>query len=126
MNALEIAAEKAAERAYSPYSGIKVGAAVLAKSGKIYPGANIENSSYGLTICAERAAVYEAIMAGERELRSLAVYTDTDKFNSPCGACRQVLAEFSEDMDITFTNSLETKQYKLRELLPSQFTPKTL
>ncbi len=95
--ALLDAAQAARENSYSPYSKFKVGAAVLTRSGRIYTGTNIENSSFGLTVCAERNAVFAAVGAGERELVALALVTEKlpgAKVNSPCGACRQVLAEF--------------------------------
>lgn len=82
------------ERAYVPYSNFKVGAAVLAKSGKIYGGCNIENASYPVTNCAERTAIFKAVSEGERELEAIAVIADTEGPCSPCGACRQVMAEY--------------------------------
>ena len=95
--ALLDAAEKARQNSYSPYSKFKVGAAVLAYDGRIFPGTNIENVSYGLTVCAERNAIFAAVGAGERRLRALALVTQKipgTAFNPPCGACRQVMSEF--------------------------------
>jgi cytidine deaminase len=96
-----------------------VGAALEAKSGKIYTGCNIENVSYGLTICAERAAVFLAVASGERDFRRIVIAADTNEPITPCGACRQVLSEFSEKMEIISIN-LQGKKFraKLTSLLP--------
>jgi cytidine deaminase len=115
-------AREAYEKAYAPYSHFKVGAALLGNSGNIYTGCNVENVSFGLTICAERSAVAQAVSSGEREFSAVAVFTDASQPTPPCGACRQVLAEFSDDMTII----METAQGKrevltLRELLPHRF-----
>jgi len=112
---------KMLEYSYSPFSKFAVGAAILTKSGKIYTGANIENSSYGLTICAERVACVKAVSEGELEFEAIAVATRSDELASPCGACRQFLWEFG-DMDVILIN-LQGKevQYKLSELLPHGF-----
>ncbi|MDB6126340.1 MAG: cytidine deaminase, partial [Verrucomicrobia bacterium] len=91
---LERAARAAAKGSYSPYSKFRVGAALLAGSGKIYTGANVENASYGLCNCAERTALFTAVAAGERHVEAVAVYTPTTTPTPPCGACRQVLNEF--------------------------------
>jgi cytidine deaminase len=106
-------------RAYSPYSSFAVGAALLGKSGHIYTGCNVENLSFGLTICAERNAVFAAVAAGEREFTHLAIVADSKTPVTPCGACRQVLAEFCPDLEICCAN-LEGEHYiaKLSELLP--------
>lgn len=115
-------AKKAMAAAYSPYSHFKVGAAVLAKSGKIYTGCNVENCSYGLTICAERVAIFNAISAGERGFDVIAIVTDSVALTPPCGACRQVIWEFSKDIVILLTN-LQSKQktVKISDLLPTPF-----
>lgn len=114
-------AQAALHRAYAPYSNFKVGAAVLAKSGKIYSGANIENSSYGLSICAERVAILKAITAGEKEIRAVLVLTDTEELTPPCGACLQVLNEFAENPLIILARPGKTQKLRLKQLLPSGF-----
>ncbi len=118
------AAKEVRKNAYAPFSGFAVGAAVLTSSGKIYTGVNVENSSYGLTICAERVAVFKAVSEGERELKAVAIYTDTEEPVWPCGACRQVLYEFAQngDMDVvSATSSGRVEVRKLSELLPEGF-----
>ena len=116
------AALSARERAYAPYSKFLVGAAVLAKSGKIYTGCNIENASYGLTVCAERNALFSAVGAGEREFTALCVVGDTEAPISPCGACRQVIAEFKVPRIILANLKGDVKEYTLEELLPYGFS----
>ncbi len=116
------AAFEARLKAYAPYSKFLVGAAVLAKSGKIYIGCNIENASYGLTVCAERNALFAAVGAGEREFVALCVVGDTPKPISPCGACRQVMAEFKVPCIILANLKGEVKEYTLEELLPYGFS----
>ena len=114
------------ERAYVPYSKFKVGAAVLAKSGKIYGGCNIENASYPVTNCAERTAIFKAVSEGERELEAIAVIADTEDPCSPCGACRQVMAEFRIPRIIMTNLKGDTKVVSLEELLPYAFSDKDL
>ena len=116
------AALSARERAYAPYSKFLVGAAVLAKSGKIYTGCNIENASYGLTVCAERNALFSAVGAGERVFTALCVVGDTEAPISPCGACRQVMAEFKVPCIILANLKGDVKEYTLEELLPYGFS----
>ncbi len=116
------AALSARERAYAPYSKFLVGAAVLAKSGKIYTGCNIENASYGLTVCAERNALFSAVGAGEREFTALCVVGDTEAPISPCGACRQVMTEFKVPCIILANLKDDVKEYTLEELLPYGFS----
>lgn len=113
------AAREARAKAYAPYSHFAVGAALLTESGRVYVGCNVENLSFGLTICAERSAVCAAIAAGERRFRSIFICSDSKEPLSPCGACRQVLAEFADDMEVTSFN-LEGQQFmsKLSVLLP--------
>ncbi len=110
--------------AYVPYSQFRVGAAVLAQDGQIYTGCNIENASFGATICAERVAVVKAISTGNRKILALAVVTDADEFARPCGICRQVLAEFAAEDFVTLAlkpdGSYEEKS--LTDLLPDAFT----
>lgn len=113
------AAEKARENAYAPYSHFRVGAALLGESGKIYPGCNVENASYGLTLCAERNALTRAIADGEQQFRGIAIVAA--EWAPPCGACRQVLAEFG-DMDVVLGLGKEQKCYSLSTLLPMQFS----
>ncbi|MGB9695409.1 MAG: cytidine deaminase [Caldisericaceae bacterium] len=120
-------ATKAMEHAYVPYSNFRVGAAVLMKSGKIYTGANIENSSYGATVCAERVAIFKAISEGETEIEEIAVVTETETPSSPCGICRQVIAEFSDNAKIILANTKgKVIETSLSELLPMAFTKKDL
>ena len=116
------AALAARERAYAPYSKFLVGAAVRAESGKIYTGCNIENASYGLTVCAERNALFSAVGAGERKFTALCVVGDTEEPISPCGACPQVMAEFKVPCIILANLKGDVKEYTLEELLPYGFT----
>ena len=115
----------AREKAHVPYSDFAVGAALLAKSGRVYTGCNVENASYGLSICAERTAVFKAVSEGERDFEAVAVVTENGV--TPCGACRQVLMEFGEDIQVIVAD--ETGGYRvfgLRELLPEAFIPEHL
>lgn len=114
-------AKKARENAYIPYSKFAVGAALLASSGKVYTGANIENASYGLTLCAERTAIVKAVSEGEREFSCIAIVADTSEPVLPCGACLQVMAEFHIDK-LILGNLITTREVKLSELLPHNFT----
>lgn len=115
-------AKKARERAYAPYSKFRVGAALLAKSGSVFTGCNVENLSFGAAVCAERCAIAKAVSEGEREFRAIAVYAG-DKFTAPCGICLQTIAEFSKDMDIILADGDNYKVYKLPELLPINAIP---
>jgi len=116
-------ARKAQKQAYAPYSGYKVGAALLTSEGHIFTGANIENASYGLTVCAERIAVFAAVHAGEREFRSIAITGSGEGYIYPCGACLQVLAEFSVNIKIISVNENdEIRKYYLGEMLPKAFS----
>lgn len=109
-------------KAYAPYSKFLVGAAVRTQSGKIYTGCNIENASYGLTVCGERNAIFAAVGAGERKFTALCVVGDTEGPISPCGACRQVMAEFKVPVIILANLKGDVKEYTLEELLPYSFT----
>jgi cytidine deaminase len=121
------AARQAGAGAYAPYSAFQVGAAVLTGNGSVFSGCNIENSSYGLTICAERVALFKAVSEGSTRLEAVALMTDTEEPVMPCGACRQVLAEFNPDMIIfSGTQKGKTVSRRLSELLPDPFNKKTL
>ncbi|NLL04910.1 MAG: cytidine deaminase [Clostridiaceae bacterium] len=111
------------QNAYAPYSNFHVGAALIATSGKVYTGVNVENSSYGATICAERTAILKAISEGERSIKALAIASDSNDFTLPCGICRQVILEFAdEDLVILCSNNKgEYKVYSLNDLLPNAF-----
>ena len=118
-------AMEARKKAHAPYSRFAVGAALLARSGRVYTGCNVENASYGLSICAERTAVFKAVSEGERDFEAIAVVTG--KGVTPCGACRQVLMEFGEDILVIAAD--ETGGYRvfgLQELLPEAFNSKDL
>ncbi len=115
-------AKSAVRFAYAPYSKISVGAALYARGGKIYTGANIENSSYGLTMCAERVAVYRAVAEGNTRFRALVLYSKEVDFIMPCGACLQVIGEFSpETVIFTLGPQDQFKMYPLAALLPQPF-----
>jgi cytidine deaminase len=124
--ALVRAAQAARRHAHAPYSRYRVGAAVETDAGVIHAGCNVENASYGLTICAERAAVCAAVAAGARKIRRAVVVTDSDPPGAPCGACRQVLAEFGLDMEVTAVGPTRTMRWVLRDLLPDAFTSEAL
>lgn len=117
-------AQAAYRQAYVPYSHYPVGAAALFSSGVIYGGCNVENASYGLTVCAERNAIFQAVAHGERELKGIAIAVPTDVFPSPCGACRQVIREFAVDCPVILINGEgKTKVTRLKTLLPDAFGP---
>jgi len=115
----------ARERAYAPYSRYKVGAALRGKSGRIYTGCNVENAAYGLSMCAERTAIFKAVSEGERELEAIAVVTENG--GSPCGACRQVMMEFAPAMTVIIADARgQARITTVRDLLPDGFTPDQL
>lgn len=119
---LEKSARAAAKASYSPYSRFRVGAAILAGSGKIYSGTNVENASYGLCNCAERTAVFTAIAAGESVVKAVAVYTPTSRAHAPCGSCRQVINEFGpKALIIGVCNTTDRVETTLERLLPEAF-----
>ncbi|HEY3963878.1 MAG TPA: cytidine deaminase [Planctomycetaceae bacterium] len=124
---LTAAAKAASAHAYCPYSTFPVGAAVLTGDGSIFSGCNVENASYGLTICAERNAVFQAVAAGHVELRVMMVYTPTSSPTAPCGACRQVLFEFGPDARVhCFCDGPDVLEMLISDLLPNAFRPTTL
>ena len=120
------AARSAQARAYAPYSQFRVGAALEAADGTVFVGCNVENASYGLTICAERAAICAAVSAGAKRFRRAVVVSDVDPPAAPCGACRQVLAEFGLDLSIDGVGSKRTVSWRLSDLLPEAFGPEQL
>lgn len=114
---------EAQKYSFSPYSHVCVGAAILTKENKIFTGCNIENASFGATICAERNAIFKAISEGEKEFKAIAITSNLDDFIYPCGICRQVLSEFSPDITIILkSKNNEIKVKTIKELLPNSFT----
>ena len=108
--------------AYVPYSGFTVGAALLTKSGKVYLGCNIENAAYGLTICAERTAIFKAVSEGHRDFVRIVIAGKSEDYCVPCGSCRQVMMEFAPEMEVICLNGQgQAKSFRLRELLPYGF-----
>ena len=122
MSELVQAARKARENAAAPFSKFKVGAALRTAAGKVYHGCNVENATYGLTVCAERVALLSALAAGERKFTAIAVVTQSEEPSTPCGPCRQLMWEYCGDIDVTLAN-LEGKtiEYKLSTLFPHPF-----
>ncbi len=121
-DALIAAALAARENAFAPYSKFRVGAAIEDSEGRIHTGCNVENATYGLTVCAERVAVFKAVSEGVRKFRRVAVAADTDRLTPPCGACRQILWEFCGDVEIVLVNlGGQTETYQLRDLFPKPF-----
>jgi len=123
--ALQTAAKNAAAQAYAPYSQFPVGVAVLAENDQIYTGCNVENASYGGTICAERNAIAAAVVHGQRKFKALMVYTPQEKLTPPCGLCRQVIAEFflPESPIASCNHTGQQQSWTLQQLLPDAFTP---
>jgi cytidine deaminase len=124
---LVAAARRARDHAVARFSGFKVGAAIEAADGTIITGCNVENSTYGLTICAERVAVFKALSEGHREFRRVAVVADTLSPTPPCGACRQILWEFGGDLEVVLADlTAERGSYRLKDLLPLPFDARLL
>ena len=118
-------AAEARKKAHAPYSNLSVGAALLAKSGRVYTGCNVENASYGLSVCAERVAVFKAVSEGERKFEAIAVVSENGI--TPCGACRQVLIEFGDDIQVIVADTAgHQRAFALTDLLPEGFTPDDL
>jgi cytidine deaminase len=116
------AALAARERAHAPFSKFRVGAALQDCSGRIHTGCNVENATYGLTLCAERVAVFKAISEGAREFQKIAVAADTDRLTPPCGACRQILWEFCGDIEVVLVNPRGASEtLRMRDLFPRPF-----
>ena len=115
---------QARKRAYTPYSRFQVGAALLAKNGTVYQGCNIENASYGVTICAERVALFKAVSEGKRSFSLLALTSDSEGITYPCGICRQALSEFAPHLTIVCASKqlTDAKSYSLDQLLPHSFS----
>ncbi|MEK6687255.1 MAG: cytidine deaminase [Gemmatimonadota bacterium] len=122
-DSLVAAARQAQQQAYAPYSHYQVGAAVETADGTVYTGCNIENASYGLAICAERVALGAAMTAGARQFRRIAVVSSSEPPASPCGACRQVLAELAPDAEVIAAGPRSVMRWTVAELLPVAFTP---
>jgi cytidine deaminase len=122
MDALLQAAINAREHARAPFSNFKVGAAIEAEDGRIYTGCNVENATYGLTICAERVAVFKAISEGARKFKRIAVAADTATLTPPCGACRQILWEFCGDAELTLVNlDGKSETLRMKDIFPRPF-----
>ena len=120
--ALIAAARAAREHAHAPYSNFRVGAALQATSGRIFTGCNVENATYGLTMCAERVAIFKAISEGERGFDAIAVVADTDTLTPPCGSCRQLIWEFCGDAEVVLANLTgRTETHRMSQLLPHPF-----
>ena len=124
---LRVAAMEAAKRAYCPYSRFPVGAAVLTADGRIFSGCNVENASYGLTICAERNAIFQAVAGGSKEILAVMIYTSTPYPTTPCGACRQVINEFGPKAEIySSSNRKRELHLSMTALLKHAFGPQDL
>jgi cytidine deaminase len=121
------AARAVRENAHAPFSKFRVGAALETADGRIVTGCNVENATYGLTVCAERVAVFKAVSEGQRQFRRIAIIADTEEPTPPCGACRQILWEFGGDLEVILANLTgEKARYSLRELLPHPFDARLL
>lgn len=121
------AAKRARMQSVAPFSNFLVGAAVKTADGKVYTGCNVESASYGLTVCAERVAIWKALSEGERQFTDLAVVADTETLTPPCGTCRQIIWEFARGAKIVFANLAgETEEFHIAELLPRAFDARFL
>jgi cytidine deaminase len=126
-DALIKVAQEARENAHARFSNFKVGAAVRTTQGKTFGGCNVENATYGLTVCAERVAIFKAISEGERHFDAIAVVTDTDSLTPPCGACRQLIWEFCGDVPVVMANLKgKSEIFKMRDLFPKPFDASNL
>ena len=124
---LVAAARRARRNAVAPYSNFKVGAALETADGTVITGVNVENATYGLTVCAERVAMFKAISEGHHRFTRIAIVADTDAPTPPCGACRQILWEFGGDLEIHLANlSVDKGTYRLKDLLPLPFDARLL
>ena len=113
---------QARENAHAPFSKFKVGAALEDESGRVFTGCNVENATYGLTVCAERVAIFKAISEGARKFRRIAVAADTDVLTPPCGACRQIIWEFCGDIEVTLVNLHgKTETFHMKDIFPRPF-----
>ncbi|MHB2150132.1 cytidine deaminase [Caldithrix abyssi] len=126
MEKLIKAAREARKFARARYSNFQVGAALLTRDGQIITGSNVESSSYGLTICAERVALTKALSEGIDQFEAIAIVAKDGSFTPPCGACRQLLYDYAPDIEIILSNGKETQKYKLKELLPHAFDESNL
>ena len=115
-------ARESMRHAYAPYSGYRVGAAIETESGEVFTGCNVENASYGLTICAERTAVVKAVSAGHTRFRRLVIATEADRAAPPCGTCRQFVAEFGLEVEVHSVSRKEQASWLLKDLIPELFT----
>ncbi len=124
---LIVIARQSRENAHAPYSNFRVGAALRAVSGRVFGGCNVENATYGLTVCAERTALFKAISEGERRFDAISVVTDTDTLTPPCGACRQLIWEFCGDVPVILANLKgKTEIVQMRDLFPRPFDNSSL
>jgi cytidine deaminase len=124
---LILIAKQTRDNAHAPYSNFRVGSALRAASGRVFGGCNVENATYGLTICAERAAIFKAISEGERGFDAISVVTDTDVLTPPCGACRQLIWEFCGDIPVILSNLKgKTEVLQMRDLFPKPFDASNL
>lgn len=128
ISALIVAAKDGFSKAYAPYSNFHVGAAALTVNGNIVKGCNVENASYGLTVCAERNCLAQGVISGEQAFSAIVIYTNQEKLTPPCGACRQVIVEFlaPHALVMAVNHNNDRKQWTVNELLPDAFTPKDL